>query len=147
MGAKAWTTTELRTLRQMAARGCSVDEVARALRRSRVSVRSQATHHGVHFHHAITNTSSRVSLPPDLQLRLKLAAEAQGGVSPSALIPVLLTLLPILFPITALENISYTGNSGNNPYFIGLTFVTGTQSNRLHRLQNASNPSAIYHRF
>jgi hypothetical protein len=82
---KMWTSQEIATLRRMAASGASVGEAARALSRSRVGVRSRATHEGISFRHAIRNKSPRVSLPPDLDLRLRLAAKAAGAISPHQL--------------------------------------------------------------
>ena len=77
----------------MAAAGESVDAVARALKRTRVSVRSQATHNGISFAHRITGKSPSVYLPPDLALRLRLAARALGDIAPQKLARDLLSSL------------------------------------------------------
>ena len=76
-----WTAARVAQLRALANSGVSVDEAARALGRSRVAVRSKATHSGISFRHALNHKAARVSLPPDLALRLKLATHARGDTT------------------------------------------------------------------
>lgn len=44
---RLWSSTEVRQLRDLAARGEKIDEIAQALRRSTTAVRTKAAMHGI----------------------------------------------------------------------------------------------------
>jgi hypothetical protein len=76
-----WTAERLAQLRTLAASGASVDHAAGVLGKSRVSVRSKATQHGISFRHAINHGCVRVLLPPDLVARAKLVVQLRGDTT------------------------------------------------------------------
>jgi hypothetical protein len=85
MTVKAWRSSELKTLRTMAASGCTAAQIAAALPgRSKDGVRGRAVAFGISLRQARAN-ARKVLLTPDISLRLKLASQARGDISPTEL--------------------------------------------------------------